>query len=345
MDPNEFFHSLGDGGRALPGTAPPRTSPLQDSSADGTTAGEVDGEETHPSMPSPYADVVADTIEPNDPVARRVREQIEADVRAAALEIPRLPHVAAPILEFVNNPRISNQEVLRYIRMDPVLSGRILETANSAVFAGSQPIASLQMAILRLGLRKVSEIALELSDEMKVYHGRKRGVLLDRLWKFSLGTAFACESLAQFTPREAREGAFLTGLFHAVASPAIVGAISRLERRSGGIPPQSDERVLGIMNFLSTELTIQVLQSWYLPKEIQDSIRLQGAKARDRRGNPLAQLLVCGKLLAAELGLGTRVTPIDLEKSKDFGFLRLRDRSTLDEARRLVLAAMDGLPR
>lgn len=300
---------------------------------------------SEPLAPGAFADVQPETISHDDPVARRVASLIRDDIQAAALDIPRLPHVAAPILEFVNNPRVSNQEVIRYIRMDPVLAGRVLETANSAAFAGTQPIVGLQMAILRLGLRKVSEIALELSSEMKVFHGRKRSVLLDRLWKFSLGTAFACEALAQRGPREAREGAFLAGLFHAVASPAIVNAIGRLERRSGGIAPQSDERVLGLMNLLSTDLTLQVLESWYLPKEIQDAIRLQDHAPRERKGRPLAQLLASGKMLATELGIGTRPVPLDLALAKDLRAMRLDDREILTEVSHLVLAGLDGLPK
>ncbi len=291
------------------------------------------------------ADVVAEPIPRDDSVARRVVEVIGEDIRASVLEIPRLPYVAAPILEFVNDPRVATGEVVRTIRMDPALAGKVLEVANSAVFAGSRRIGSLSMAIRRLGLRKVSEIALELSSEMKVFHGRKRASFLDRLWKQSLGTAFACEALAEHTPRELRESAFLTGLFHAVASPAIVTAIGRLERRSPGIPSQSDERVLGLMNLLSTELTIQVLESWCVPKEIPDAIRLQDVPYAERKGRPLAHLLVCGKLLAAEIGVIGKPQPIDLKHPGDFGALRIASRDTLDEAARAVLANLENLPK
>ena len=294
---------------------------------------------------APGAENEAAPIDRNDPVARQVCRMVEEDLRAAQLEIPRLPHVAAPILEILSNPNISNQEVLRIVRMDPVLSGKIMERANSAVFAGSQSVTSLSTAILRLGLLRVSEIALELSAEMKVYHARKRGTLLERLWKFSLGTALACESLAQASVREARDVAFLTGLFHAVANPAIVTAIGRLERKIPVIPPQTEDRVLGLMNLLSTDLTLQILNGWFLPKEIQNAVRLQNESVRERRGSPLAHLLVCGKLLATELGLGTSPRPINLETSKDFWYLRLDDREVLDHVSRLVLTGMESTPK
>jgi HD-like signal output (HDOD) protein len=291
------------------------------------------------------AEVVPESIARDDPVARRIVELIEEDIRASALEIPRLPYVAGPILEFVNNPRVSTQDVVRFIRMDPALAGKVLETANSAVFAGSRNIVSLSMAIFRLGLRKVSEIALELSSEMKVFHGRKRAAFLDRLWRQSLATAFASEAIAEHVPRELRESAFLTGLFHAVASPAIVTAIGRLERRSPGIPSQSDERVLGLMSLLSTELTIQILESWYVPREIPDAIRLQDGPYSERKGRPLAHVLVCAKLLTAELGVVGRSQPIDLARARDFAALRITDRAALDEAGRAVLANLENLPK
>jgi HD-like signal output (HDOD) protein len=289
--------------------------------------------------------IVPEKIEPDDPVARRICALIDEDLRAAALQIPRLPHVAAPILEFVNNPKISNQEIIRAVRMDPALAGKILERANAASFGGWQPVSSLPPAIFRLGLVKVSEIALGMSAEMKIFKDRKRSDLLERLWTFSLGTGLACESLAQVSAREAREGAFLTGLFHAVASPAIVSAVSRLERADPPIRLQSSERVLGLMNLLSTDLTLKILESWYLSKEIQNAIRLQDGTWQERRGKPLAQLLVCGKLLATELGLGTRAQRVDMDKHRDFLHLRLGDRRTLDDVSRLVLAGMEAAPK
>jgi HD-like signal output (HDOD) protein len=291
------------------------------------------------------ADLLAEPIPSDDPVARRIVASIEEDIRASALEIPRLPYVAAPILEFVNNPRISTTEIVRTIRMDPALAGKILEVANSAVFAGSQTISGLSMAIRRLGLRKVSEVALELSSEMKVFHGRKRAAFLDRLWRQSLATAFACEALAEHVGREVRESAFLTGLFHAVASPAIVTTIGRLERRSPGIPSQSDERVLGLMNLLSTHLTIQVLESWCVPQEIPDAIRLQDVSFAERKGRALAHLLVCGKLLTWELGVVGKPQPIELARARDFGALRITDREVLNEASRSIHANLENLPK
>jgi HD-like signal output (HDOD) protein len=319
---------------------PPLPAPVGPSSPE-TEAGAATDEIAADAL----ADVVAEPIPRDDPVARRIVEVIAEDIRASVLEIPRLPYVAAPILEFVNDPRVATPEVVRTIRMDPALAGKVLEVANSAVFAGSRKIGSLSMAIRRLGLRKVSEIALELSSEMKVFHGRKRASFLDRLWKQSLGTAFACEALAEHTPRELRESAFLTGLFHAVASPAIVTAIGRLERRSPGIPSQTDERVLGLMNLLSTDLTIQVLESWCVPKEIPDAIRLQDVSYAERKGRPLAHLLVCGKLLAAEVGVIGKPQPIDLARPGDFGALRIASRDILDEAARAVVANLENLPK
>ncbi len=88
-----------------------------------------------------------------------------------------------------------------------------------------------------------------------------------------------------------------------------------------------------------------MLESWCVPKEIPDAIRLQDVPYAERKGRPLAHLLVCGKMLTAELGVVGRPQPIELSRARDFGALRIADREILDEAGRSVLANLENLPK
>ena len=307
------------------------SEPARRTSREGSpTAPEIDAQTLYD-----FVDAIADKIDQGDPVATGVESLIEEAIRSESLEIPRMPHVAAKILDYARSSEASTKDVIRNVRTDPVLAGKLIEMANSAAFAGSQPVFSLQGAVVRLGLNSVSETAMEMSGTHKNFAKEKRSNMLARLWKFSLATGFACEALADRVGGEKAESGFLTGIFHAVSAPAIVNAIGRLERQQK-IPPQSDSRVLGLLEKLDVGLTDRIIRRWSLPKAAQEAIRLQNMKVRDRRGKPLAHILVCGKAIVKELGIGIRPEPIDFEVHRDFKFINMMEEERLEPIRETV---------
>ena len=303
---------------------------------DAERTGADDVEETSGELVSDEHSVA--TIEKDDPVASEIRKRIRARIDAGEIQLPRQPEVASWILDFTKSSDASVRDVIRHVRADPALAGKLLEVANSAAYAGSNHVYSLQMAIVRLGLNRVSEIALSLSGATKNFAREKRSNLLARQWKYQTATAFACEELARLVPTELPEHGFLTGLFHAVAAPAIVDVIGELER-AGEIAHQSDSRILGLLDRLTNELTLRIVRAWNAPTAAVDAIRFQDGKLRDRRGKPLAHILVCGKAIATELGMGTRPQPIVFETVRDFHFLKL-DTLGVEPVRDAVLDKM-----
>lgn len=286
-----------------------------------------------------FVDAIADTIEKRDPVVDALRGMLEDRISSDQVNLPRHPDVAARILDLAKNHDASMKDIIRQVRTDPVLAGRLLEMSNSAAFAGSQRVYSLKMAIVRLGLTKVGDVAFEMSGGSKNFQKDKRSNMLSRLWKLSLAAGFMCEELAKRVPGEQPESGFLTGLFHNVSGPLIVECVGRLERE-GEIPPQGDSRILGLLEELGTEYTMKLVQGWNIPKPSAEAIRLQNAKVRERRGKPLAHLLVCSKALAAEMGMGTRPTPVVFDEIRDFHFLKLDDDQKLEAAREAVVDKM-----
>ncbi len=320
----------------------PTTGPstVPSGSASGTHADMAPSSASRPTEPDTralydFVDAVADRIEKGDSVVGRIALLVEQDIKKESLEIPRMPHVAAKILEFAHSTDASTKDVIRQVRTDPVLSGKLIEMANSATYAGSQPVFSLKGAIIRLGLHRVGEAAMEMSGTVKSFQKEKRSNMLTRLWKYSLATGFACEALTKDVPSECEDSAFLTGIFHAVAAPVIVDSVGRLER-SGSVPAQSDSRVLGLLDQLTVPLTGRIVRRWNLPKEAREAIRLQNLKVRDRRGKPLAHILVCGKRIVQELGIGTRPEPIDFDRDRDFKFIDRFEDQRLEPIRACV---------
>jgi HD-like signal output (HDOD) protein len=298
--------------------------------ADAASALGAGQEENIVAAPGELNDALPEEIVEREPLAPEICRLIDKDLDANDLGIPRAPHLTSRILDYVSDPNLSTDDVVRFVRMDPQLSTKLLEMANSARFASAEPIFNLKLAIIRLGLRRVGEVAYELSTDIKAFHGRKRGHILARLWKFSLATSFTCEELSRHAPglTVTGESAFLTGLLHAVAAPAILNAIGKLER-SKKSRRLNDGEIQSLLDLLSTVLSARIVKRWKVPAEVYEAIRLQDQRTRCRKDKPVALLLVCSKLIVKGLGLGVRTQEVDFRRNRDFRLLRVNDESTI----------------
>ncbi len=104
------------------------------------------------------------------------------------------------------------------LRVDPVLSFRLLRYANAAAYRGSEPVDSVRSAILRVGYRQFSRwLALGLVTSQV-----DRGGSLAQIGR-AVVRGLMMESIARRDPRAmVRESAFMVGLFSLI--DGILGA-------------------------------------------------------------------------------------------------------------------------
>ncbi len=129
--------------------------------------------------------------------------------------IATLPEVTLGIIELVENPNSSAQDLNALIGRDPALSARVLKVVNSAFYGLPRQIGSINRAISLLGLNAVKNIAIAASLA-KLFRG---GALCDRfdakeLWSHSIAVATAAKLLAKEARKSSGDEAFLAGLMH-----------------------------------------------------------------------------------------------------------------------------------
>ncbi len=81
-------------------------------------------------------------------IEQRVREE-----QFKLLDIPANIHRA---LELIKKDNFDYDEIEKEIIYSPYLTGEIIKLANSALFRGSAPVASVKQALPRLGEKQVS---------------------------------------------------------------------------------------------------------------------------------------------------------------------------------------------
>ena len=129
--------------------------------------------------------------------------------------IATLPEVTLGIIELVEDPNSSAQDLNALIVRDPALSARVLKVVNSAFYGLPRQIGSINRAISLLGLNAVKNIAIAASLA-KLFRG---GALCDRfdakeLWAHSIAVATASKLLAKEARKSSGDEAFLAGLMH-----------------------------------------------------------------------------------------------------------------------------------
>ncbi len=116
-------------------------------------------------------------------------------------KLPTLPVVIENLSRALRDPEVEADRIAGIIRDDPAIMARIMKVVNSAYYQGAQAPASLRSAIVRMGFRSVSNIAL--SAAVFSTFPPQAGTVFDRgrFWRHCICTGIAAERLRSELPR------------------------------------------------------------------------------------------------------------------------------------------------
>lgn len=148
-------------------------------------------------------------------VAAEQRAQVVGNAIREISHIATLPEVTLKIVELVENPKSTAQDLHKLISTDPALCSRILKVVNSSFYGLPGQIASINRAIVMLGLNAVKNIAIAASLA-KLFRGGEltSGFSAKDLWTHSNATSIAAKMLADSLKLGLSDEAFLAGLVH-----------------------------------------------------------------------------------------------------------------------------------
>lgn len=129
-------------------------------------------------------------------------------------EISSLPEITTHIVEVVEDPKSTAQDMHDIVKNDPALAAKILKVVNSAFYGLPSQVSSLDRAIVLLGLSAVKNIALAASLSRLFRPGNISARFAARdLWTHCIATGVCARMLAQAGFGHAEE-AFVAGLVH-----------------------------------------------------------------------------------------------------------------------------------
>jgi HD-like signal output (HDOD) protein len=129
--------------------------------------------------------------------------------------IATLPEITAKIIQTVEDPRSTASQLHKIVSHDPALVTRILKVVNSAFYGLPGQIASVERAIVLLGLNAVKNLAVAASIG-QLFRGVKlcEGFTAKDLWTHCIAVGLVSRDLAKQMRLPIADEAFLAGMIH-----------------------------------------------------------------------------------------------------------------------------------
>ncbi|MCL2639328.1 MAG: HDOD domain-containing protein, partial [Phycisphaerales bacterium] len=130
-------------------------------------------------------------------------------------QIATLPEIAGKVIELVENPKSTAQDLNKLISNDLALCARILKVVNSAFYGLPGQIGSINRAIVLLGLNAVKNIVIAASINKLFRNGHvSPHFSAKELWTHSIAVGVMSKLIVQRLNNTLPDEAFLAGLIH-----------------------------------------------------------------------------------------------------------------------------------
>lgn len=137
-------------------------------------------------------------------------------------DLPPLPAVVVKIMQTINNPNTSADDLNNLIRMDQGLASKVLRIVNSAYYGLPKKVSTITQAVMILGFNTVRNLVMGVSAVNAFANKRiPYGLNRDKFWEHSVAVAVTAQTLAKkrmSQMRSAAEEAFIGGLLHDIGT-------------------------------------------------------------------------------------------------------------------------------
>ncbi len=131
-------------------------------------------------------------------------------------KVPTLPVVVNTILELMENPKTSAEDVNRIIRMDQALTARVLKIVNSAFYGFPRQISTVTQAVVILGFNAIKSLALSASVIQIFGTKRSEGFDVKSFWEHSICTGVMAHVVGRRINYPLPEECLIAGILHGI---------------------------------------------------------------------------------------------------------------------------------
>lgn len=183
--------------------------------------------------------------------------------RNKRLSVPSLPDIAVKLNKAMQTD-IGITEAVAIIHLDPRIVTKLIQVANSPIYATASPIVNCHDAVARIGLDGTRNLVLSICLK-DLFHSRNRELMkgMRELWKHCVYLASLCFVLAQESGEVQPEDAMLAGLIADIGAIPII----HLAAQSGANIPTFAE-IEAALPYFRAPVGTQLLRNLEFPLEL-----------------------------------------------------------------------------
>ncbi len=209
-----------------------------------------------------------------------------------------LATTALELLDLARDPEVPLGRVREVIEREPALAVSLLKTANSPFYSRGNPVESLDEALVRLGVQRVSGIFMETALRAAALTGSNYQRSLEQLRRHMTATGHIARGVSRMLKRPG-ERAFICGLLHDVG---VAGCFAIAAGWPKGERPRETPELTAAIDSIHEEASGIMGIKWSLPWGVQWVIGHHHNIWVDGRVSPLAALVALADWLATTSG-------------------------------------------
>lgn len=210
-----------------------------------------------------------------------------------------LPDACFKVKELIEDENSSSEDFANVIGIDPSMTSRLLQIANSAIYSFPGEISTISRAITIIGTQAIYNMMLVDVAASAFKHFSNQAIDLKRFWRMSVFCGLASKNLAITAGIRDIERLFVAGLLQNFGE-LIVAKISpelakKCEQYNDKLLPWSLQQ--DTLGFTYTEVSAELLKIWQIPEKVLLPIRHYN-QAKDIQINKDVKVLYLATRLA-----------------------------------------------
>lgn len=223
-------------------------------------------------------------------------------------KVPTLPIVVNSILELMENPKTSAEDVNRIIRMDQALASRILKIVNSAFYGFPRQISTVTQAVVILGFNAVKSLALSASVIQIFGTKESDGFDIKAFWEHSICTGVMANMVGRRINYPLPEECLIAGILHGIGKlifdqylhSMFIQAVKKA-KKDKKLLQQAEREIFGTDH---CRVGAMLAEKWRLPLQLVESINYYPHPGLANFNPTLASLVHVGNYLSRKKRCG-----------------------------------------
>jgi putative nucleotidyltransferase with HDIG domain len=237
-------------------------------------------------------------------------------IEDAIQQLKPIPQVALKILRLMNENKYDIDPIAKEIQKDQVITARMLQLANSAMFGAKRRITSLDHAVVYLGQDMMVKIIL--SAAVQGYFSQSAmGYALCKggLYHHSVGCALVSEALARKTRCEDPAKAYTAGLLHDIGKVVLDQYVTSAYPLFYREIMEKEEDILSVEGHLlgmkHTDVGALLAHQWSLPPVLAQVIQHHHHPHECAESDPLCITVYLADLLMSRFRTGLEIERVE----------------------------------